>query len=89
MLKAHGTKRLKLNHDAPHSIFAFKFNLRRYTTAMRSYNETDLMNKLPRVQQMMRRLLDCEAINENLTANEVVLGATSAGLTTLKKNPEP
>ena len=29
-------------------------------TPMRSYNEGDLMNKLPRVQQMMRRLLDCE-----------------------------
>jgi hypothetical protein len=46
-------------------------------TAMRSYNEADLMNKLPRVQQMMRRLLDCEAVNEHLTANEVVIGATS------------
>ena len=29
-LKAPGTKRLKLNYDAPLSSFAVKFNLRRY-----------------------------------------------------------
>jgi hypothetical protein len=28
-LKAFGTKRLKLKHDGPLSIFAFEFNLRR------------------------------------------------------------
>jgi hypothetical protein len=32
-LKLPGTKRLKLKCDAPLSFFAFKFNLRRYTTA--------------------------------------------------------
>ena len=32
-LKEPGTKRLKLNYDVPLSTFAFKFNLRRYTTA--------------------------------------------------------
>jgi hypothetical protein len=31
-LKAHGTKRLKLKFDILLSNFAFKFNLRRYTT---------------------------------------------------------
>jgi hypothetical protein len=31
MLKAPGTKLLKLRHDGPISSFAFKFNLRRYT----------------------------------------------------------
>jgi hypothetical protein len=30
-LKAPGTKRLKLDYDAPLSSVAFKFNLRRYT----------------------------------------------------------
>ena len=30
MLKAPGTKRLKLKYDEPLSNFAFKFNLRRY-----------------------------------------------------------
>ena len=29
MLKASGTRRLKLKHDEPLSIFAFKINLRR------------------------------------------------------------
>jgi hypothetical protein len=32
-LKPPGTKRLKLEHDVPLSNFAFKFNLRRYTSA--------------------------------------------------------
>ena len=32
MLKAPGTKRLKLNYDILISSFAFSFNLRRYTT---------------------------------------------------------
>jgi len=32
MLKAPGTKRLKLLYDEPPSNFAFKSNLRRYTT---------------------------------------------------------
>ena len=31
-LKAHGTKRLQLKFDILLSNFAFKFNLRRYTT---------------------------------------------------------
>ena len=31
-LKAPGTKLLKLKYDEPLSIFAFKFNLRRYIT---------------------------------------------------------
>jgi hypothetical protein len=31
-LKAPGTKRLKLDYDEPLSNFAFKFNLRCYTT---------------------------------------------------------
>jgi hypothetical protein len=30
-LKAPGTKRLKLNYDAPRSSFAFNFDVRRYT----------------------------------------------------------
>jgi hypothetical protein len=30
-LKVPGTKRFKLYYDAPLSIFAFNFNLRRYT----------------------------------------------------------
>ena len=30
MLKAPGTKRLKLYYDEPPSYYAFKFNLRRY-----------------------------------------------------------
>jgi len=33
MLKAPGTKRLKLRYDVPLSNFAFNFNLRRYTKA--------------------------------------------------------
>ena len=33
ILKPTGTERLKLNSDVPLSPFAFKFNLRRYTTA--------------------------------------------------------
>jgi len=32
-LKPPGTKRLKLKYDELHSSFAFKFNLRRYSTA--------------------------------------------------------
>ena len=31
VLKAPGTKRLKLIYDGPLSNFAFKFNLRRYS----------------------------------------------------------
>ena len=34
MLKALGTKPLKLKYDKPLSNFAFKFNLRRYTSAL-------------------------------------------------------
>jgi hypothetical protein len=34
-LKAPGTKRLKLRYDHLLSIFAFNFNVRRYTTACR------------------------------------------------------
>jgi hypothetical protein len=37
MLKAPGTKRLKLQCDDPLSNFAFKFNLRRYITACFAY----------------------------------------------------
>jgi hypothetical protein len=33
-LKAPGSKRLKLKYDKPHSSFAFKFNLRRYTLGL-------------------------------------------------------
>ena len=33
-LKAPRTKRLKLKYDGPLSNFAFKFNVRRYTTAL-------------------------------------------------------
>jgi hypothetical protein len=33
MMKAPGYKRLKLNCDEPLSDFAFKFNVRRYTSA--------------------------------------------------------
>jgi len=33
-LKAPGTKRLELIYDGPLSNFAFKFNLRRYTTEL-------------------------------------------------------
>jgi len=33
-LKAPGTKRLKLEHDARLSFFAFNFNLRRYTLGL-------------------------------------------------------
>jgi hypothetical protein len=36
-LKAPGTKRLKLKYDGPLSNFAFKFNLRRYTSASPSW----------------------------------------------------
>jgi len=36
MLKAPGTKRLKLQYDGPPSNCAFKFKLRRYTKAFRS-----------------------------------------------------
>jgi len=36
MLKAPGTKRLKLYYDKPLSSVAFKFNLRRYTEAAAS-----------------------------------------------------
>jgi len=34
VLKAPGSKRLKLNCDIPLSNFAFKFNLRRYTEVL-------------------------------------------------------
>jgi hypothetical protein len=34
VLKAFGTKRLKLQHDEPVSNFAFNFNLRRYTEGL-------------------------------------------------------
>lgn len=45
-------------------------------TALRSCDETELMEMLPRVQMMMRRLLECEAVNDNLTGNEVVIAGT-------------
>jgi len=35
VLKAPGTKRLKLNHDEPLLNFAFNFNLRRYSQGAR------------------------------------------------------
>ena len=50
-------------------------------TALRSCDETELMETLPRVQMMMRRLLECEAVNENLTDNEVVIAGTKLLLT--------
>jgi hypothetical protein len=36
MLKASGTRRLKLKHDEHVPFLAFKFNLRRYTAALRA-----------------------------------------------------
>jgi len=39
MLKPPGAKRLKLKYDELLSDFAFKFNLRRYTTEMMSPDE--------------------------------------------------
>jgi len=36
MLKAPVTKRLKLTHDEPPSVFAFKFNLHHYSMAERA-----------------------------------------------------
>ena len=50
-------------------------------TALRSCDETELMETLPRVQMMMRRLLECEAVNDNLTGNEVVIAGTKLLLT--------
>jgi hypothetical protein len=44
-LKAHGTKRLKLNCDHPLSNFAFNFNLRCYTAAGASF--VDLLEADP------------------------------------------
>ena len=38
MLKAHGTKRLKLKCEEPQSNFAFKVNLRHYITESKGYD---------------------------------------------------
>ena len=45
-------------------------------TQMRSLPADELVRKLPKAQLLMRRIIDCEAINESLTANEVVIAAT-------------
>ena len=45
-------------------------------TQMRSLPADELVRKLPICQLMMRRIIDCEAINDSLTANEVVIAAT-------------
>jgi len=47
------------------------------TTILRNCDETELMEKLPIVQSLMRRLLDCEAINSLLTNNDIVIAGTS------------
>ena len=39
--------------------------------------EAELMEKLPRIQNAMRRLLDCEAVNSNLTTNDAVIAGVS------------
>ena len=46
-------------------------------TELRTCDETELMEKLPRVQHLMRRLLECEATNQTLTRNEVVIAGTA------------
>jgi hypothetical protein len=43
-LKPPGSTRLKVKRDVPHSIFAFKFKLRRYTKA---YYEDDKFIVIP------------------------------------------
>ena len=43
-LKAPGTKRLKLQYDTPLSNFAFKFNLRRYSSGKSDKSYVDLEN---------------------------------------------
>ena len=45
-------------------------------TQMRSLPVDELIRKLPKAQLLMRRIIDCEAINESLTSNEVVIAAT-------------
>jgi len=42
MLKPPGTKHLELRYDKLHSSFAFKFNLRRYTTAYSTGTEQEV-----------------------------------------------
>ena len=46
-------------------------------TEMRTCTEAELMEKLPRIQNAMRRLLDCEAVNSNLTTNDAVIAGVS------------
>ena len=46
-------------------------------TEMRGIDETALMEKLPRIQNLMRRLLECEAVNSNLTTNDAVIAGVS------------
>tara|TARA_B110000977_G_scaffold81857_1_gene109423 strand:+ start:3943 stop:5574 length:1632 start_codon:yes stop_codon:yes gene_type:complete len=46
-------------------------------TELRSCDEQTLMEKLPRIQNLMRRLLDCEAVNSNLTTNDAVISGIS------------
>ena len=45
-------------------------------TEMRECAESELMEKLPRVQNVMRRLLDCETV-DSLTANDAVVAGVS------------
>jgi len=49
MLKASGTKRLKLQHDEPLSSSAFKFNLRRYNLGITSDEALSLGTQPKRV----------------------------------------
>ena len=46
-------------------------------TEMRGIDETALMEKLPRIQNLMRRLLECEAVNSNLATNDAVIAGVS------------
>jgi hypothetical protein len=56
-LKAPGTKRLKLKHDAPLSNFAFKFKSRRYSEVAESGLEMRLLRSLGRQVGQCRLIL--------------------------------
>jgi len=71
MLKASGTKRLKLKHDKLVSSFAFNFNWRRYTAGMAKVLNVSSEDITVTVKDARRRLLAAITVDYVIAVTDV------------------
>jgi len=84
-LRAPGTKRLKLQYDGPLSSFAFKFNLRRYTTGAIMHVAKVTRPEFLGVGLMKRNVVESEVATAAATAAEKVYVAAAEAATAKAK----